>query len=322
MKKYIKLVIGIAFTALFLFLSYKSVGELDFRKVFTYPLNYLLIPLSALFFVLAHWFRSLAWSRGLNKRLRTAGVFRAVCMGTATNMVMPFRMGEAVRVAALGQAYKDIDQEKDKALYYKAGTNSVAERLVDGTIFVFLAAAMVFFVDFEAEVTRKIYWLRNLILAGIPAGILAFGIFRHLWLNHKLRFKWVEKVFSVAEEMALVNSPGVIVSVIGYLLTAWLCVYICIVIGLLSVGVASAKVLPIALTVLIMTNLAVLLPAVPGGIGVFEYACIYSLGLFGISGIQAAVSAILLHLIQYMALLPLGLYFCITSKIWRSMPKG
>jgi uncharacterized membrane protein YbhN (UPF0104 family) len=59
------------------------------------------------------------------------------------------------------------------------------------------------------------------------------------------------------------------------------------------------------------TNVVMLLPSTPGGIGLFEYGVVLGLEGFGITKFPAKEVGMLLHLIQYAALLPLGawLYF-------------
>jgi hypothetical protein len=306
LKKYIKLAIGMLFTIIFLFFSYKSIGELDLRKVVTYPVNYFLVALSILFFIAAQWFRSLAWSRGMGRGFKTIQVFKAVCIGMAVNMVVPFRMGEALRIAVLGGT-------KD-ASYSRVGVNIILERLMDVVILICLAVSTLFFTNFGIEIEKKIIWLRNLAIAGIVFGVAITGILRWLYLNSKSQPAWLVKLLGYIEKAGLIKSPKVILYAGFYLLLSWLCVYICTLLGILSVGAELGKALPASLTVLTMTNLAMLIPAAPGGIGVFQYACIYSLELYKVASIQAAVLAILLHLIQYAAMLPLGFYYFITGK--------
>lgn len=327
MKKCVKLAVGIVFTVLFLYLSYRSVGKLDLKKVVTYPVNYFLMALSAFFFIVTQFFRSLAWSRGLRRELDTGRAFQGICLGMATSMVMPFKMGEAVRVAILGGKVDDhganwrekVRKEGVLDSYYTAGINIVLERLLDVVILVILAAIAVFFIDFHSEVKEKITFLRNIILIGGAFGVLFLGGL--WWIGQKYRFRsgWIQKMTGVMEKIAVIRSPGILVKVLGYLVLSWLSIYLSTTIGLMSIGIGLNDLFPMALVVLILTNVAILLPTAPGGLGVFQYACIYSLGLFGVDGLTAAVSAVLLHLVQYLAVLPLGLYFFVTWKRWRDI---
>jgi len=67
--------------------------------------------------------------------------------------------------------------------------------------------------------------------------------------------------------------------------------------------------LPMTASVLILIamQVAIFIPSVPGRIGVFEYICILSLGVFGVSQTLALSYGILLHLVVYIPTIILGL---------------
>ncbi|MGE4283449.1 MAG: lysylphosphatidylglycerol synthase transmembrane domain-containing protein [Clostridia bacterium] len=313
MKKYIRFGIGILLTIFFLYLSYKRVEGLEFSKMAAYPINYMLVLSSVLFFLLAQWFRALAWSKGLSMEFNSLVVFKAVCIGNAVNMVMPFRLGEVARVAVLGKG-------KSRS-YANAGVCLLAERLIDIIILIILAVAAVFFINFSPNVLNKIRLMRNLVIIASIIGLLMSGVIIWMksvgsgifsWLRNHV---WGSKLINILEQIQVLKSPLAFFRAGAFLSLSWFSVYICTVLGILSVGIGMDKVLPSALAVLVMTNLAMLIPAAPGGIGVFQYACIYSLGLLGVNGIAAAVLSVLLHIVQYAALLPIGLYFFLSEKV-------
>ena len=64
-----------------------------------------------------------------------------------------------------------------------------------------------------------------------------------------------------------------------------------------------------AFTVLVVTALGVTLPAAPGFVGNYHFSCVLGLTLFGIPKIDALTYAILLHFIQVMVVIVLGLIF-------------
>jgi len=67
--------------------------------------------------------------------------------------------------------------------------------------------------------------------------------------------------------------------------------------------------LPIAaaLLVLVTMQVAVFIPSIPGKVGVFEYICILSLGVYGVNQTLALSYGILLHLAVYLPTIILGL---------------
>jgi hypothetical protein len=312
LKKYVKLAVSVLVTVFFLYLSYDKVGKLEFSKIVTYPVNYFLVLLSIICFVLAQLFRAMAWSKAMSKELKTFQVFKAICIGNTTNMILPFRLGEVVRIIVLGN--------EEKQSYSIVGVNLVLERIIDVIILITLAVFSIFFVDFSGTVLKKILLLRNLMLVGIVFGILFLLLFNRICFNmgkDQNRFTYLQrtvKLFSFFQKIAIIKSSSALAKTIFFLFMSWVWVYICTALGILSIGIHITTVLPAALTVLVMTNLAMLLPSVPGGIGVFQYASIYALEIFGIKSLPAAVLSILLHLIQYAALLPIGIYFFLNGK--------
>jgi hypothetical protein len=70
-----------------------------------------------------------------------------------------------------------------------------------------------------------------------------------------------------------------------------------------------------ATTVLVLTCLGIALPAAPGFIGNYHYACIVAMGLFGVAKDTALAYAILMHFLSILVLLAMGLFFINVSKL-------
>ena len=314
MKKYIQLLVGIFLSIVFLYLSYVSVGKLDIAKIITFRVNYIWMALSTFSFMLTMVFRSAAWSDGLKKSLTFKTAFKGVCVGMGANMVMPFKAGEAIRVAIFGKYTRE--EEKETHSYYKAGINLLLERALDIVILTLLALITLFLVDFGSEMRQRIYFLRNTILIVGIVGIVVFGLiwrFRRYWSDSH---RYLKKVVEILQGLTVVKTPKVILKVFAYLILSWLCIYISTIAAVISVGMGEINIMGVSLVILVLTNIAVLLPAAPGGIGVFQYATVYALGLFAIMGLHAAVLAVLLHFVQYLAILPIAGYYLVTMKKW------
>ncbi len=76
-----------------------------------------------------------------------------------------------------------------------------------------------------------------------------------------------------------------------------------------------------AMTTLVFLQAVVSLPGVPGRVGVFQYACILALGLFGVGEVQAFSYGVLL---QSVAVLPviLGGVVSLRGARWRAKTQG
>ncbi|MDR3551641.1 MAG: lysylphosphatidylglycerol synthase domain-containing protein, partial [Clostridia bacterium] len=75
---------------------------------------------------------------------------------------------------------------------------------------------------------------------------------------------------------------------------------------LVAFGFSAETSVRLSLAVFAATNIINFIPASPGAIGLFEYGAILGLGGLGIPQSTALAAGLLLHMIQYMALLPLG----------------
>lgn len=300
--KILQLTVGIAVTCLCLFLAYRNLGHLDFTRLFHYPVHYVYVLISIVVYGLSQWFRALAWSRGMAPNIPARHMFASVCMGNGSNMLLPFRIGEAVRVLTAGRHTKQ---------YGVVSINLVLERVLDVGILVLLAVSVAFFVPFESEVQEKLQLIRNVMLAGMVAGgigLLLILRFRQTWMVSPRIPDIGRKLLALLERVVFLQSPFVVIRTLFYLLCSWGCVYVSTVVGLKAVGVQGGMAWIASLVVIVMTNLITLIPSAPGGIGVFQYACVYSLSLFAVPAFQVAILSVLLHLVQYAAILPLAVY--------------
>ncbi|MBN6187664.1 flippase-like domain-containing protein [Aneurinibacillus sp. BA2021] len=301
--KIIQLASSLLITCLFLFLAYRSLDHLNPLRLLQHPIHYTYVALAIAAYVASQWFRALSWTRGLAPDLPLRTMFASVCMGNGVNMLLPFRMGEAVRVLTAGGVKKE---------YGTAGINIVVERLMDVTILALLAISTAFFVPFGPAVEARLSFVRSALLMGMMGSgvvLVLLSYFRTRLASSVNLPMFVRKVLDAIRRCALVHSPGTVVRVLFYLGCSWACVYVSTVCGLLAVGVHDGTAWIASLVVLVLTNLIMLIPSAPGGIGVFQYACIYALALFDVSSFQKALLSVLLHLIQYAALLPFTLYY-------------
>jgi hypothetical protein len=84
-------------------------------------------------------------------------------------------------------------------------------------------------------------------------------------------------------------------------------------IALIAFGFGTVKSVRMSLAVFSATNIINFVPASPGGIGLFEYGVVLGLGGLGIPVESAKLAGLFLHLIQYAALMPLGLVLYLTD---------
>lgn len=158
-KKYIQLIIGISLSAFFLYLSYRKIGGLDFSKLKNCEINYFYVLISAGFFNLCIFTRALMWENVLYKKFTLMLSYRAICISMAANMVLPFRMGELVRIAVFRNGYNFKPDEDKKNFYYRVGANLIFERIMDGVVLILLTCIAVYIIDFNEEVINRVKFL-------------------------------------------------------------------------------------------------------------------------------------------------------------------
>lgn len=316
MKKYIKLGLSLGFTGLFLVFSYKNMSQLDLVAIRDFDFHYPNIIFSILAFMLGLFFRSMAWAKGLNQNLRLKKAFQGVTIGMAANMVLPFRMGEVAKSALLNtdtslSSNKDNQKLRD---YYVVGLNILFERLFDVLILGGLLIITLWFVDFSGDMEDKASLLMRLGLIGfalLGLGILAFHFLKDFLSSKSTK---VRSFYDWTLKVQVLTSLQAAYQTLVYLILSWFSVYLSTFFGLLAIGRPVSEALKASLVVLVLVNLAILVPTAPGGIGAFQFACVYGLSFFRMDDLSVFVASILLHLVQYIAALPLGLVCFI---IWR-----
>jgi hypothetical protein len=70
-----------------------------------------------------------------------------------------------------------------------------------------------------------------------------------------------------------------------------------------------------SVTVLVLTCLGIALPAAPGFIGNYHYACVVALGLFGVGKDTALAYAILAHFLTILIIVGMGILYINVSKL-------
>lgn len=279
----------------FVILLLNRLQSVDFSTLTLTSVKLPYIFLSILFYVSGQGFRAMAWHHGFDRDLKTHSVFKAITLGNGANMVLPFRMGEALRIGAIRTLYPN-KKISNIALYL------LSERLMDVVVLALIAVTTAFFLPFSPEIESKVKTIQILILLGGVIGPLFF-----YGLSKLTSIKPIQRFF------ALIHTPpfnslqnwGII---LFYMLLSWTMVYGSIWMGIISIGGSGQELLG-ALLVLIFTNLGMLIPSAPGGIGIFQYATVTALTMTHFTTAESAILAVLLHILQYMALIPLAIYY-------------
>ncbi|HEX3027332.1 MAG TPA: lysylphosphatidylglycerol synthase transmembrane domain-containing protein [Clostridia bacterium] len=285
-KTKLKLFFGTILTVIILYYSVKSLGELNPQELFRQKINWGLAILSVLVFMYSNYIRGLAYTRGIDPGLDRMTAFRIVGIGHAANMVLPLRAGEGLRLAFFPERYGAV--ERTKLLIIPGFADFVAIML--------LALPSVPFAGFKDPVLLKVLWI--LVFLILAVGALGAVI---VYLVPKLR-GYAKQYLNPA---SLKMMYWVVLSWIIMLVSTW--------IGLLSLGYPALESARMSLAVFTATNIVSFIPASPGGIGLFEYGVILGLGGLGVKPAPALSIGLMIHLMQYAALVPLGAVLYVTA---------
>lgn len=300
--------VGVAFSLAFGALAVRDVDLRVFWEGIT-QMKYGWLAPSLAGLALTIWLRAARWRLLFTPASRPpfAAAARALTIGLLFNQILPLRAGEAARVLALN---------------HEAGT-SRAEAL--GTAFVeriydVLALLAILFVAWPF--LPPISWIRGAAIFGIvflaltAAGVVVLVRFGarplQLGLRPVARLPGLSRdrtdaaAASVAGGLSALHRPGAVLAAGAVTLAFWFIAglsYWAVLIGFnLHTGLGAA------LLVLVATNLALVIPSLPAGVGVFEAAAIFALKSYGIGESRALACAVVLHAVNFFPYLIAGLY--------------
>lgn len=279
LKKKIELLIGLIVTVVIVVFSVKSIQGLHPREVFRLKIDWGLTAVSVLIYMFANYIRGLAYTRGLDREIDRMTAFQIVGIGHALNMVLPLHAGEGLRFAFFPSDYSA--RRRTELLVIPATADFIAIILLS-----LLSIPLSGFRN--AEILKTLALLSILCVAGC---VLFFVV--------------VLCVPSLRKHMKNYK-PSAIAKMMAWVLLSWVLLLISTWVALVAFGFHWKHSLSLSLAVFAVTNIINFIPASPGAIGLFEYATILALGGLGIAEGTALSASLMLHLIQYIALLPMG----------------
>ena len=318
-KPDIRLWIGIAISAFFLILLFRKI---DFDKLVAAfsVMDYRYIPPALAFTFVSYYLRAVRWKFLLLpiKRTRLSNLFPATLIGYMANNLLPARLGELVRAYSLGR--------KEGIGSSAVFASLVVDRLCDG--FTVLALLLITFFTIRLPAGTE-HIQRGLVTGGYVTFALYLAVLAFLALLKK-RTDWtVRLVAMVVSPMSATCSDKVttqmrsfisgiripkgalgITAVIVSSLFIWASAIWPVDLVLRSFGTP----LPVTACMFIMVFLvfAVMVPASPGYVGTYHFACVTALSAFQIGSEKALSIALVIHGLSFFPVIAAGL-FC----LWR-----
>jgi len=314
-----KIWIGIAISALFIWLTFR---EVDYSSLWSAmkkaDYNYLLPVI--IITMLQFYIRALRWGILLEpvKKIGQLSLFSATSIGYMANNILPARIGEFVKAYAIGKS-EDVSMSSSFATI-------VIERILDLMAVLMLLFLVLFIVDFPAERSGLENTLRTGGMAAAPVFLLAI-IFMHYFKKKSDLFKkmainllspfsthFAEKagrfLDSFASGLAVMKRGHHLIKISLYSVIIWFIAALPIHLTLISFGYSPP--FSISLFILVLIGIAVSIPSAPGFIGTFHYACSKGLELFNLPVEEALSISIILHAINFFPITLIGFFF-----LWR-----
>ena len=290
-----KTILGIAFSALFLFLAFRAVhlGELAeaFRRVdYLYTIPAMLLMFASL------WIRAFRWRYLLSpvKVIAIRSLFYAVGVGSMVNITFPARLGEVVRAHAIGT--------KEQISRSASFATIVVERVFDGFALLFFLMVPVLFGSLYSP-----GWLKDaefLALAGYLIALAVLIVLRNrpdvamraaAFVFKPLPEAMRNKLFTIAgsfiEGLKIFRRSRSMITSVVLSPVVWLPTVAMIYCLLIGTGIH----LPVQVSFLLLVALCigVIVPSAPGYVGNVQFVCVGVLKLFGVPAGKALTFSII-----------------------------
>jgi len=306
-----KLIIGLLLSLLFMLLAFRKVDFGQMAVAFAAAdYRYLVPALGVILFSL--WLRAWRWQYLLAplQKISQKPLFNSLVIGYLFNIFLPAHLGEIVRAYVLSRK-----QPLSASAVF--GT-IVIERIIDVVTMLLLMALAMIVYPFPQ-------WVKN---GGYLTFIFILLLFVLLLLMKKHRAvstQWLHRLTrrlsaGLAAKLDTLlqtffqgvrplekKSHYLIVTVQSILL--WACYGYIFQLVLHAFNFINLYHLPwtAALVLLVITTFGILVPSSPGYVGTYHYLCRLSLGLFGVPASPALTYAFVMHGINFVPVLLLGL---------------
>jgi uncharacterized protein (TIRG00374 family) len=305
------LALGVLSSGFFLWLGLRQVDSRSLARAFT-AVDGRFVLASAAAVVVGIMLRALRW-RVIAAAPPSAqrSFFRATSIGALSNMLLPGRVGEFVRVVTLARL--------SGARLAVSVASAVIDRLIDVFVLIGSAVGLYFVLPLGAELHRLLVVLMSggaLIGAALVVLVRSGGVWQAVLA--RIASRWLHR-WGLRPDAFL----GELQTEIRHLLQGWLSVKLVLIAALILLAdcatmAASIRALQLslpfvaALLLWVFLSAGSLLPAAPGYVGVYQVAAVWALTFFGVSAASAVAVAVVLQITA------LAVAFCLSGpSFWR-----
>jgi glycosyltransferase 2 family protein len=318
----LKFWLGIAVSIFFMALLFRKI---DFNQLWSalVTVNYRYILMAVICTFVNYFLRAVRWHYLLipEKRIPLSSLYPATIIGYMANNVLPARLGEFVRAYVLAQ--------REGLQTPTVFASLVIDRLFDG----FTVMLILLFTLFTLRMPHGLAEAESVLRTGgivtfvLYAGVVGFLVLLKRQTMQTLKWTGVllkpfpqrltERIIpllgSFIGGIRMSSKGGHIAAVLVSSLAVWLFCVISVDMVLQGFGVN----LPItaSMFILVLLVFAVMVPASPGYIGTYHYACFKGLSAFGIAESTSVSIALVLHSTAFFPVILAGAYHLWRGKI-------
>ncbi len=316
----LKFWLGIGVSLFFMLLLFRKI-DFNQLKAALLTVDYRFVLLAVLFTFASYFLRAVRWRYLLihEKKIPLSSLYPATIIGYMANNILPARMGEFIRAYTLARR----EQLETPAVF----ASLVIDRLFDGFTVMLILLWTLFALRFPQgmEDAENILKTGGVVTFLIYAGVVAFLVLlkrqtmRTLsWTGRLLKpfpatlsDRLIPLLGSFIGGIRMSSQGGHIFGILASSLLVWGACIIPVDLVLRGFGIH----LPISASMFILVLLvfAVMVPASPGFIGTYHYACFKGLSAFGIAESTAVSIALVLHGVAFFPVIIAGFY-----HLWRS----
>ena len=306
-RRTLTLVLGVAVSLVFGALAVRNVDFRVFWDGLT-TMEYVWLVPALVALVATFYLRAVRWRLLFAQQTRPPfrAALRALLIGLFFNQILPLRAGEAARVVALNQ---ESGTSRAEAL----GT-AVVERIYD-----VLALLVILFIAWpflptlgwiSGAATFALVFVALVAVAAVclfvfGASLLRLALAPFALLPRISRGRTDAAASNLAGGLGILHRPRFALAAFAVTMLSWLVAgisYWCVLQGFdFGPGLAGA------LLLLVTTNLALVIPSLPAGVGVFEAATILTLASFDVGDSEALACAVVLHSVNFFPYIAAGL---------------
>jgi uncharacterized membrane protein YbhN (UPF0104 family) len=260
--------------------------------------------------VLNTWVEAVRWRqivRAVKTDARVSNTFAAMLVGVLGNSILPLRLGDGARAYFFAR--------RERLAVASSLATVMLDRIVDVTFFLVMVVITGFYFHFPLTILRG-GLLGGVALAGAlitPLVLMRFGPSLHVRFNGKLGQKFMEQIHRFTMGLSCLRSAGVLLPVSALSTLSWGLRLVMV----LSIFKAFHFDLPFvaAAVVLIFSNLGIAAVSTPANLGGFELATLAALKLFGVKTELALSCALVLHMVEVIPTVILGLVVLWSSGV-------